>query len=331
MISLAMIVGPGRAEEARKAIASVRSAVDEVILVFPCNDDKALRALGIDCATRYAFFPQACDPVTGELVDFGMARNEAWKMARGQWKMWLDSDDTVLNPDVIRELVDKAPEKGNIWYTCSYQGNMRERLVRDPDAYWFKCVHESLTTDGSPEIVPCPIELKHDIGERKDSNERNVRLLNRWLKTHPNDAWAYFELGREAMMTCDFDLCIRHLTKWDSLYEANDEFRLFAYLMMTETYIAMMKPEEAMEKAFTASRLFPNAAVPKRLLAWIMFVEACASSDVTKWETVRFWAAESFKARDNPALNDLLRNSGCNTPQAMKTLIAKADKRLEVT
>lgn len=98
-------------------------------------------------------------PHTGEplLCDWSAARNVGWSMPSARWKLFLDADDVVDDPEMIPGLCRALDERGvevaasRYHYAKTGRGDwradaFRERLARDlPGIVWRDRVHEVLT------------------------------------------------------------------------------------------------------------------------------------------------------------------------------------------
>lgn len=97
-------------------------------------------------------------PFTGKplLASWAAVRNLGWKLGRSEWKLFLDADDVVEDPESIPGLCLALEERGIDLATSRYQfgttasgksqqDGFRERLVRDSERiWWYGRVHEAL-------------------------------------------------------------------------------------------------------------------------------------------------------------------------------------------
>lgn len=129
--------------------------------------------------------------------DFSAARNESFKHASHPWVMWLDSDDTVENPEVVDAKTRFAIATGTInalvmeyLYEFDEQGNCtlmldRERVVKKEEFEWRAPIHEVLCAKVKLDSTRLPPELGRVIHDRKQGDmasqqkslKRNLRVF----------------------------------------------------------------------------------------------------------------------------------------------------------
>lgn len=188
---------------------------DEVIIVRAIGNQEPDRTIEIatrrGCVTGEYFNIQktlSAKSAEGNIVDmpvsntcdwphvdsFAAARNVAWKLATGDWIMWADLDDALLNGERIREVIDAAePDVTCIWapYDIPDQAieeNYRERIAKRGVAKWDGAVHETMIPTGGPLVYKKTnrFRLIHaPVTERSASSERNMRIL----ESIPRDEW----------------------------------------------------------------------------------------------------------------------------------------------
>jgi tetratricopeptide (TPR) repeat protein len=211
-LSLCMIVRDN-AGTIRAALESIRPWVDEMVVVDTGSKDDT-PAIAERLGARVFHFPW-CD-------DFSAARNESLRHARGEWVVWMDSDDTI-DPDNarrLRELVQKAHDPRVLGYVVSVrcpgpgpEGDSDVTVVQHvklfrnlPQLRFDGRIHEQVL----PAIRALGGEVAwtdlfvvhsgydHSPEGQKRKLERDLRLLHLELQERPNHPFTLFNLA----MTC---------------------------------------------------------------------------------------------------------------------------------
>lgn len=194
-ISLCMIV---RDEEKviGRCLASVADLVDEIILVDTGSIDqtKAVAAKYTDQIYDYEW-----------MDDFAAARNFSFSKASGDYVMWLDADDVLLEEDrekfrALREALNSTIHTVMMRYhvafdaqgnpTCSYY---RERLLlRRLNPRWQGAVHEVIAPMGN--VIYSDIAVTHRKLGPGDP-DRNLRIFEKLIvrgeKLDPRQRYYY--------------------------------------------------------------------------------------------------------------------------------------------
>lgn len=211
-IALAMIVKAtdDEAPLLEKALESVQKHVDGVFLLLNHKPGEKPSEKVIAIAKQY-------DPNFSvmEWTYFGDMRRLSFEAVTDNygWIFWLDSDDTVKNPEGIRKLAENAPATTNgIYLNYEYEhdefGNPTvehyvARLVRNNGSFkWSdKKLHESLepVRNGGKGLSTEVVIVHHADAERQEaSNQRNLIALEEELKGEGDapDPRTLFYLGR---------------------------------------------------------------------------------------------------------------------------------------
>lgn len=306
-ISCCMIVGPGRAREAVRAIKSVRPYVDEVVIAFPCSKeaDPELERLGHQYADKHAFvdtFDADGDP------DFASSRNASYAMASHAWKLWIDSDDEIKGAENLRSLVKQGEEflrssgKEALWFMVAHMhgGKIvpRERLTKDAKATWIYNIHEVLDPSyldhvAMVRIPPEQFRVMHEPGSR-NGGERNIRVLRKCLAKDPKDARSKIYLGNETIQQMHYLEGIQACEEWLSDDSRDKACDLWARLLLIEAYGTLMLAADVKRTALAAVAHHPTAAMPKRCLAWCAFIEVSKHPTLAGWKEIERLAQASI-------------------------------------
>ncbi|KPL57694.1 tetratricopeptide repeat protein [Rossellomorea vietnamensis] len=214
-LSLCMIVSNEEHTLAR-CLASVKDAVDEIILVDTGSTDRT-----VDIGKKFGarIFPYIWND------DFSDARNRGIKEAKGEWILVLDADETL-------DAIDSLSLKKELWKTqadglylniLNYYGVYKEgsyftdsscRIFRrSPDIFFEGRIHETVTSSikdrgGSLELGEYTIlhyGYLDDYIQLKQKNERNTRLIETALVENPDDIRLRYALGSEQIQKGDYE------------------------------------------------------------------------------------------------------------------------------
>ncbi len=185
--------------------------------------------------------------IPGELherpwVDFGHNRTELMQLARGKadWLLLADADFTyaVYDPDFKRLLENDGSSNDHIdGYYLYYTGaviHAQPLLVSGSKEWCYVGVtHEYIKlvdSDARRFVALRSIEIHHneDGSNRVHKHERDRKLLEGYLETHPNDTRTLFYLGTAYMMLEQYDKAIEMLEKRASRNYGDDEEAYYA-------------------------------------------------------------------------------------------------------
>ena len=188
-ISLCLIV---KNEEAvlERCINSMRGAFDELIIVDTGSTDKTVE-IAKSLGARVEHFKW--------IDDFAAARNYSFSFATGDWIMWVDADDVLMEGDAerFREIVHEYDEGDvmgiNFPYIYSHEstgtGEMpnfkyhRLRVMRrEGNPIWKHRIHEFNEVQGLT-ICRDEVEFHHyrEEGRGTQNTARNMRILKKVL------------------------------------------------------------------------------------------------------------------------------------------------------
>ncbi len=204
-LSVCMIV---RNEEAvlSDCLGSVTEVADQLVVVDTGSTDDTITIASSYGAEIYHF---------QWINDFAAARNESIKYATGDWILWLDADERLLESSIepLKRLL--APFKCPVIYQVhirnlqrdgqSYTVSMSHRLFsRHPRLRFSGRIHEqvhpSLKTAGGIE-KPSEIMLEHkgyalEEDQMRAKFHRNMVLLEAMVEEQPDSAYAHYTLGQ---------------------------------------------------------------------------------------------------------------------------------------
>lgn len=201
--------------------------------------------------------------------DFAIARNFAFSKLNTNWLLWVDADDTILHPEVLREITQIAGQDvGAIWFPYHYAidefGNIttiyeRERLLRTKFGWvWRGRIHETV----SP-LFPCKyvrtdkVIIRHNHLVGASRNERNFRLLYMMHKEDPEDKRIWLYLGHQHFASQEWLKASEWYLKFGSDLGALPLER-FQALCYCSKAMREFKDKQAIDVAMLAVELFPD-------------------------------------------------------------------------
>jgi glycosyltransferase involved in cell wall biosynthesis len=207
-LSLCMIV-KDEEEMLPRCLAAAAPAVDEIVVVDTGSTDRTIeiaREFGASVVER---------EWTGSFAD---ARNVSFDAATGDWLMFLDADEVLVEEDVerLRALRGKTWREAFYLSEISYTGELGDgtaathtalRVFRARPEYRFSgSLHEQIA-DTLPLHIPERIEatdirVEHygylgAVRDAKEKSRRNVELLLRQRDAGATDPFLHFNLGSE--------------------------------------------------------------------------------------------------------------------------------------
>jgi len=211
MLLSVCILMKGDAENLRRLAAMVKPLADELVIV--CDDplEKLFQVAAEQCNARIV--PHRWQN------DFSAARNAGLNAAQGKWVFWIDSDETLLAPDVgtIRQLLEQPDALG---YFVTIE-DMKEGTVMSPRQHpsiyrrrkeiryvgrtheHFETPLEVLARQWGMTMSLSPVKLHHTGYETKLRTEklrRNIKLLELELADRPGQLIYLIEFGRSLLL-----------------------------------------------------------------------------------------------------------------------------------
>jgi glycosyltransferase involved in cell wall biosynthesis/Flp pilus assembly protein TadD len=317
-----------------RCLASIRNAVDEIIVVDTGSSDRT-----VEIAKSYGartFFFEWCD-------DFSAARNFSLRQASGQALLWVDADDELLEaePGAIRRLCEQWPASSWAYWvdvhcpTDEWQEGKtivkQPRLFRNAPGIEFRGrLHEQLQpADGyAPEALAFQdaISIKHwgyipSPGSSTGRSERNRRILALEIAERPEDHFHHYNLALQYAGEKDFEVALpafeRAIDLWRKQPGARDGHVPSMFAM------AALCAVEAgdYDKVLEIERTTPGAYV---------------SADLVFQAGLAHWGkgdATKALARFDRALTDAslrLHNSHDSSTSSWRPLIMQAAVRMEL-
>lgn len=157
--------------------------------------------------------------------NFSKARNYNLKRIKTDYFIWLDSDDTVLNPERIPELCEYMQRNGldGLYLPYDYMQNeagesiawhVRERILKTDHPWeWKGAIHESLISRGVPVLEKNEdLVVKHNksIDAVPESAKRNHKILLKEYEKGEDPRVTHY-LGLSYFMQRDYDKAIELL------------------------------------------------------------------------------------------------------------------------
>ena len=234
-------------------LKSIRDFVEEIVVVDTGSTDNTP-----DVAKKYADIFEvytACnDPANGAINDFSEARQRSFDLSTQPWVLWMDADDIIVGMDKLAKLIEMHQPtsygKESLCFMFPYEYaynnkeecimiHYRERLVLNHKLYkWVNPVHEVLIPKEGTQMSYLTSEdlvYKH---QRQYSNKpgepgRNLRILERYIKDHGDDARQQYYIGLEYFNSGMIDKAYISLSKYIDMSGWDDE-KCMACLKMVD-------------------------------------------------------------------------------------------------
>ena len=273
-LSLCMIVRD-EAEMLPRCLAAVAPAVDEIVVVDTGSVDGTIeiaRSFGARVIER---------EWTGS---FAEARNASFDAASGDWVMYLDADEVLVEEDVerLRALTGRVWREAFYLAETNYTGGDGDgtgishkalRVFRNRPQYRFEGrLHEQIAQH-LPTYVPERLEhtsvrIEHygylgAVRDAKDKSRRNIELLRAQQAESPATAFLHFNLGSEYAAIGDHTAALTELERaWamiqDEGYGDGHEFTPSLVARRVKALRLCGRPADAIAEAQAGLKLFPG-------------------------------------------------------------------------
>lgn len=187
-----------------KTLPNLSKNVDEIILLDTGSTDNTIAVAEQFGAQIYHFT---------WIDDFAAARNESLKYATGDWIIWVDADEYLLESDLQQLRQSLEQSKANAGKVTLYEaklgtcertnGYAREKVFRNKLGWHFiRPINEQLV-DGSGQVVAgeiIPVAIYHwgkDLSEvrMKEKRAKYVELYSKAINENPRDPYLQYLLG----------------------------------------------------------------------------------------------------------------------------------------
>lgn len=302
-IDLSLCVLTRDGDHLAKTVASLRPSGAEIVVLYT-GYDKAKADAARELADVFDVFT-GCNDGDGQIVDFGMARNQCFGLATRGWVGWADDDDLVEGAERLGEVLGCAHGHARPRLLGRYDyahdpltGQVttvqwRERIVRNDGVYhWVHRVHENLVArDGRNEDyrIEQPVRWVHK--RATEDRGRNLRILRDYPGA-PDDAWYALQLGTELARAGEHAAAVEQLERYVQLSKWDDE-RATAMLRLSDACAAldpmMVRDDRALWWARKAHELRPSDFEPLWQLAKLYTVQGTLRGDETALrDAIRF-------------------------------------------
>lgn len=203
-----VVIARNEARHIQRLLASARPWVDEALVLDTGSSDDTVR-LARAAGARVEQFRW--------VDDFSAARNAALALSRADWHLVLDADEWIVSggeallalrhqsPCFVGQLrVDSQQRLGNAATPCTTSTSWLSRVLPAAVRYAGR-VHEQPVHELP--VCQLPVVIGHDgyLPEALATKVgRNARLLQQAVNEHPDDAYLWYQLGK------DHDVYERH-------------------------------------------------------------------------------------------------------------------------
>ncbi|HLG73298.1 MAG TPA: glycosyltransferase [Chloroflexota bacterium] len=247
-----------------RCLGSLQHVVDEIVLVDTGSTDRTIEIAESFGAKVFHF--EWCD-------DFSAARNESLRHASGEWIIWVDGDDELVEtrPGALKALCqDKQAPDWGYWVevrspygaTGELEVSVRHwRLFRNERGIWFRGrVHEEPWPPRQLEprdiVSQDRVHVMHwgyipsgNLMQLK--SERNRRLLEKSIEEEPTKPLHYYNLGRQLSREGDpaaaFEIFRQGLDLWEAQGGPNWSFAHSLFAFAAQSAVDSNHFQEALE------------------------------------------------------------------------------------
>ena len=236
-LSICMIV-KNEEEVLARILSKAQIFADEIIIVDTGSTDST-----IDIASKYTdkiYNFEWCD-------DFARARNFSFSKATGDYIMWLDADDDIIEANIkkIIDLKNTSPiyDVYMFRYQIAFDENnnptfeyYRERIVKNDKRFrWSGWVHEAIALQGK--IGYFDIAIEHRKIEKTRDIGRNLNIYEKHISNGEKlDPRGQFYYSRELYFNNKIDQAISTFTKFLSGGKGYLPNIIDAHLMLSKCY-----------------------------------------------------------------------------------------------
>ena len=264
----ACVIAGNCKESLENMFHSIRDVVDEICVIVNKNDDGTLELCN-EVADKVIFDESFIKD--GEIENFSVIRNASFEMPTGDMILWIDSDDTLVNPEEFRKSIERLYEAGinavymDYDYEFDENGNCttqhkRERVVCPGFFEWKEPLHEVLIPKRRANVYHLPREvsyIEHDNVQGSDNTARSIRNLRILENQEKLDTRMTMYLGNALMDVGRIDEAI---VAWGKYLEESkwDQERYQVWMRIFSAYKVLGKYETAKEAACSAMIEMPE-------------------------------------------------------------------------
>lgn len=253
-ISLCLIVkpDPGEAKKLDKCLASCAEFFDEIVITQAGKEpDKRVSKVIKKYNGKETFFEWN--------DDFSAARNYNFSCATGDWIFWLDADDVLKNPENLKKNIELADQNNVKGLSVLYYYKVKDGLVMDKHwkvqavkndghAEWKGVIHEDLLPKRVENWASINDVIRvhtADDDDSKRSLERNIKILEKAIKSEPNEPRHYFYMARCYLGTEEWEKVLQSVKNYLALSNWKEE-RYDAVNMAGEAYMRLGMLDDAL-------------------------------------------------------------------------------------
>lgn len=265
MISLSMITN--NAEATADIVAKYGEYFDKFFITFADKNKKEL--MKFTQIGSYSSFKMNLSYFKWE-DNFGKAREYNRQQIDTEYFMWIDSDDEIVNPENIPDLVRymENMDLDALYMRYDYQKNdlgeatgdhWRERIVKTNHFKWATSrVHETLLAPSAntQRIEETYVQHNKTAEDEMKSLDRNIRLLKLDFEDTHDPRTAMY-LGDNLVVLKEYDEALKYLTfhLQNSGWE-EDKYR--SWLKVAEILYLKESYGDALQATFSAEELLPD-------------------------------------------------------------------------
>lgn len=268
-ISLCLIVRD-EAENLARCLASVQGVVDEMIVVDTGSRDETPQI-----ARRFG--AKVVDfPWTG---DFSAARNVSLEQATGDWILYLDADEELMEEDraLLPSVVAQTDAEAILVQVINFVGDrvgereitaLAPRLFRRRPEYRFTGrVHEQIMKaiqQQGGKVVSSPLRINHygylnRLVQKKAKAERNLELLRQQVAEDPHNSFVRFNLGAEYVRLGNLDQAlVEYQLAFKYLPHLAVEYAPFLVRNIVNLLLVQRRSKEALNILQEAKAAYPG-------------------------------------------------------------------------
>jgi tetratricopeptide (TPR) repeat protein len=253
-------------------LESIEGAFDQVVLVDTGSTDATVavfRDWAAAEAERHSGFRWTLERFEW-VDDFAAARNFADSLLETEWRVWADADDEIRGAGRLREIAARVPQQVSALRARYLRGfnettglalchQKRERLVRAGRGVWRGRVHEVQAITGPvAEIAAHVAEWVHRSPLSEEPSERNLALLQAWVRDEPDNLQALRYLAAEHAVRGDHVSAVRWYRRYLEASPRWSSGRAQACRRLATSLLALNRAQEALTLAREALDAVPE-------------------------------------------------------------------------